>query len=155
MGIKRTATQAEKMTASLAERLREALVDSGLRQSDIAGKIGCDASYITRWKNNKYRPSKIYLAKIAEVTNVDLDWLLTGNGSKEVAAVESTSFLNTTSETSNTATIENDKEKEMESLKDKLILSMERERVLQARVTDLQEEIYQLGKPQALENKAN
>jgi transcriptional regulator with XRE-family HTH domain len=86
MSTQKTSQQAEKMTEELAARLNEAILDSGLRQSDIAGKIGCDASYITRWKNNKYRPSKIYLGKIAEVTSVNLDWLLTGEGEKKAVA---------------------------------------------------------------------
>ncbi len=90
MSTQKTSQQAEKMTEELAARLSEVILESGLRQSDIAGQIGCDASYITRWKNNKYRPSKIYLSRIAEVTNVNLDWLLTGEGDKKVVAAVST-----------------------------------------------------------------
>ena len=70
------------MNKALAERMQEAILESGMSQANISRAMSVDPSCITRWKNQKYRPRTKQLQQFADIVGVEVDWLLTGRGKK-------------------------------------------------------------------------
>ena len=74
---------------SFGERLRKLRKDKKLSQKDLAEKLGykrsASVSYI---ENNRTPPDNEVLAKIAEVLNADLHWLITGKVSLATKELE-------------------------------------------------------------------
>lgn len=66
----------QRLTAVFMPRLREARRMSGLRQKDLANKIGTTESCVSRWMNGKVLPEAVYIPALANVLNVSTDWLL-------------------------------------------------------------------------------
>lgn len=67
--------------SSFGERLREAF--GGVSNKDIAERIGVGKSAVTNYIEGRI-PSADMLAKISELTNYSIHWLITGEGSKFV-----------------------------------------------------------------------
>ena len=60
------------------ERLRELREEAGLSQSELAGKVGIDYSYLSKIEGGvKPPPSEQVLTRLAEVLNADRDELMT------------------------------------------------------------------------------
>ena len=87
-----------KMNKALAERMQEAILESGMSQANISRAMSVDPSCITRWKNQKYRPRTKQLKQFADIVGVEVEWLLTGRGEK----TNSSKTLNSQAVTSNT-----------------------------------------------------
>ena len=61
------------------ERYCELRDKNGLRDADIAGKLGFAKSTLSDWKRGKSRPNAENLYKIARLLNTTLEYLFTGN----------------------------------------------------------------------------
>ena len=59
-----------------AQRLREALNESGLRQEDLANASGVSKASISQYINGSHTPSNISSGKIASVLGVNPLWLM-------------------------------------------------------------------------------
>ena len=81
-----------------ADRIRVARRRANLSQESLAKAVGVQRSAATQWESsNGKRPTVNHLARIAEVTSVQFEWLATGRGqptrgmpdpSDDVAAVD-------------------------------------------------------------------
>ena len=58
-----------------AQRLKEALKNRGMRPSTLAYRLELDRSTISNYMNGKYRPKREMHERIAEILNVNPDWL--------------------------------------------------------------------------------
>ncbi len=58
-----------------AHRLKEALQKKGMRPSTLAYRLELDRSTISNYINGKYRPKRELHERIAEILNVNPDWL--------------------------------------------------------------------------------
>ncbi|WP_335970112.1 XRE family transcriptional regulator [Acinetobacter bereziniae] len=63
---------------TIVDRIQFALDKAGMKWSPAAIKIGLSAQAATNWKKGKI--SKENVEKLAELLNVDVGWLLSGNG---------------------------------------------------------------------------
>lgn len=66
---------AENRPATTAERLREALTDSGLRQADLARETGLDKGALSSYLSGKYEPKQKAIGLLARALNVSEMWL--------------------------------------------------------------------------------
>lgn len=64
----------------ISQRLQQVLDRKGWSQSQLATEIHTHAATVNRWLRGKIPPSRKALARVAEATGCDLDWLETGNG---------------------------------------------------------------------------
>lgn len=60
----------------LGERVKELRKEMGWSQAELADKVGTDARQVSRYENGRITPSLDVLARIAEVLNVSLDYLV-------------------------------------------------------------------------------
>jgi phage repressor protein C with HTH and peptisase S24 domain len=69
---------------AFAGRLRELIEKSGMTRAELARKIGETPQLIQAWVKNdlKSLPAANRVAKLARALNVDMMWLVTGEGSK-------------------------------------------------------------------------
>lgn len=58
------------------KRLLEARKNKGLSQEDLAGRLGTKGPAIGRYERDEMRPSIDVAAKIANILDVSLDWLV-------------------------------------------------------------------------------
>jgi transcriptional regulator with XRE-family HTH domain len=65
---------------AFAGRLRDALVERGMSQAELARAAGVSKDAITTYMNHRSLPSGRTLVKIAEVLGLDPDRLLPGRG---------------------------------------------------------------------------
>ena len=65
----------KKRGVMFAQRLREALQNKGMRPSTLAYRLELDRSTISNYMNGKYRPKREMHERIAEILNVNPDWL--------------------------------------------------------------------------------
>ena len=56
-------------------KLRQLRKQNGYRQSDISDIIGCERQALSQYENDKNKPSKEKLNKLAELYNVDINYL--------------------------------------------------------------------------------
>lgn len=56
---------------TIGEKLREARTANGLKQSDVAAKIGCAPTSLTNWENGKVNPSLEILSKLCCVYGIE------------------------------------------------------------------------------------
>ena len=66
------------MDTSLLERVRQIIADSGLKQNEIAERIGIDETKLSKSLSGKRKFSSLELALIAQIGDRTVDWLLTG-----------------------------------------------------------------------------
>lgn len=57
-------------------KLKELRLMEGLTQKELAKKIDCDQSMITRWEKEECEPTATAIKKIAIIFNVTSDYLL-------------------------------------------------------------------------------
>jgi transcriptional regulator with XRE-family HTH domain len=65
-----------KPTASVAQRLREALDNSGKKQADLVRETGLDRGSISSYLSGKYEPKQKAIYKMAQALGVSEAWLL-------------------------------------------------------------------------------
>ena len=78
--------------STLSDRVREALVNSGMSQSELARAIGISPASVNGWLSGSTKSLKAETAsKAADVLHVDPFWLITGSGSshEEGARIDS------------------------------------------------------------------
>lgn len=63
--------------------LRELRERTGLRQSDVAEKIGTDQSVVSKWETGDHFPHRIFRKPLSKLYGVTVDELLSCDGSKE------------------------------------------------------------------------
>lgn len=64
----------------LKDRIKKIRTDAGLTQKEFADKIGVGRKYISGWETDQVEPGAARLFVVAEKFNVNIDWLLTGEG---------------------------------------------------------------------------
>ena len=64
-----------KRKATTAERLKEALAESGKRQADLARETGVDKGALSSYLSGKYEPKQKTIGKLAVALNVSELWL--------------------------------------------------------------------------------
>lgn len=64
--------------ASMGDRIRQAR--GNRTQQAVAFEAGCDLSSLSRYERGAAEPGAGVIARIAEVTGVDVGWILTGEG---------------------------------------------------------------------------
>ncbi len=65
------------------DRLREARLDAGLTQQQVADKIGIQVSTICHYEKFQ-EPGWIRGAELAAAVRVRLDWIVTGKGARKL-----------------------------------------------------------------------
>ena len=65
----------EKRQASTAERLREAMAETGKKQIDLVNETGLQRSAISRYLSGEYEPKQNAINKLAVALNVSEMWL--------------------------------------------------------------------------------
>lgn len=76
---------------TIVDRIQIALDKAGMKWSPAAIKIGLSAQAATNWKKGKI--SKENVEKLADLLNVDVGWLLTGNGSENLQQDDGTPVI--------------------------------------------------------------
>lgn len=61
-------------------RIRQARVEAGISQAELGEQVGYTTNYINMIENGKRNPSPLLVSKIAEILDVDEQWLRTGEG---------------------------------------------------------------------------
>ena len=69
----------EEMAAGFSERLKDSLFAMGQSQSDLARSIGASATAISTYLKGRLPEAHLLLA-IAQSLNIEVQWLLTGEG---------------------------------------------------------------------------
>ena len=64
----------------IAQRFREFRAKLGRRMKDLAKEIGISDVTISRYENGHQVPDSLVLRRISELTDLNIDWLLTGKG---------------------------------------------------------------------------
>jgi len=59
-------------------RLKQARAKKHLTQNEVAGKLGIDYTTISKYENNKSQPDNEILRELADMYEVTLDWLISG-----------------------------------------------------------------------------
>lgn len=62
----------------IAERIKDIRVGLNLNQKGFADKIGSTVSALSNWENGRNKPNDLMLKSIADVGNVSIGYLLTG-----------------------------------------------------------------------------
>lgn len=74
------------------ERLKDLRIQKDMTQEDVAGKLFVTKQAVSRWENGNCLPDVATLGKLAEIFDVNIDYLLTGNDNvkieKEIEIVE-------------------------------------------------------------------
>lgn len=60
---------------TMGMKLRQLRKQNGYRQSDISDIIGCERQALSQYENDKNKPSKEKLNKLAELYKVDINYL--------------------------------------------------------------------------------
>lgn len=66
----------ERQTATIAQRLKEALQIAGKKQADLVRETGLDRGSISSYLSGKYEPKQKAIYKLAKALNVNEAWLL-------------------------------------------------------------------------------
>ena len=73
---------------TLGEKLKEARQNKGLKQSDVAEKLGCAPTSLTNWENGKVNPSFDVLSKLCLIYEIAPLSLLNGEyGYEDIVAI--------------------------------------------------------------------
>ena len=70
---------------TFGSRLREARVAKKLSQKALAAELNTTASSVSRWEKNQAEPSFKDLARLAELLEVGIDWLVLGKEARGVS----------------------------------------------------------------------
>lgn len=63
---------------TFGKRLKQARSNKKLTQNEVAGKLGIDYTTISKYENNKSQPDNEILRELADLYEVSLDWLISG-----------------------------------------------------------------------------
>lgn len=66
------------MQLEIAKRLKEARIRAGLSGKEAAAALGISASTLSGWENGIHEPTFAMAIKMAELYNVNLDWIIMG-----------------------------------------------------------------------------
>lgn len=66
----------DKPTATISQRLREALTASGKKQADLVRETGLDRGSISSYLSGKYEPKQKAIYKMAQALGVSEAWLM-------------------------------------------------------------------------------
>ena len=66
--------------SGVASRIAQAILESGISQAEIAKKMSCFPTAISRWKTGSTEPTPANLNAIAKVLKIDVNWLMSGQG---------------------------------------------------------------------------
>ena len=69
--------------STLAERIQEAMMESGLKQIDFANQVEATQPYVSRILNGQKIPSDRMAKSMARVLSVNYEWLVNGTGPKK------------------------------------------------------------------------
>lgn len=64
------------MNTIFCKRLKELRIEKGLKQEEIATKLGVTQRKVSYWETGKIEPDLLHLGKIAEFFDVSVDYLL-------------------------------------------------------------------------------
>lgn len=78
---------------SIAQRVSYIVENSGLSLNAFAKKCGFAESLIRKYSSGLSTPGLVYAARIAQVGNVNLNWLATGDGEPNKTAPKTTAPL--------------------------------------------------------------
>lgn len=70
----------------LGNRIQELRKQSGLSQTDLAGKINLSKSQMIRYENKGVQPPADILNKLADILNTSVDFLINGNTDEKAKA---------------------------------------------------------------------
>jgi transcriptional regulator with XRE-family HTH domain len=62
------------------DRIMNLLASKGLKQSDLANRLGINQQTITDWKSGRSNSYYSFIVEIARFLGAKIDWLLTGEG---------------------------------------------------------------------------
>ena len=68
---------------TIIERILETAEQKGIKQVDIAKLINKGTAQITSWKKRECNPPAEFIPPIAELLNVSIQWLMTGEEETE------------------------------------------------------------------------
>lgn len=71
------------MTKSIGNRISQLRREKGITQEDMAEKLGVTPQAVSKWENDISYPDILLLPKIAEMLNVTVDELLSGEAKQE------------------------------------------------------------------------
>lgn len=63
---------------NFSSRLRELMETSGMKQNEIAEKLGFTSTALVHWKSGRSIPGGVELYKLAKFFGCSMEWLLTG-----------------------------------------------------------------------------
>jgi transcriptional regulator with XRE-family HTH domain len=72
---------------NLKKKLKQALLDANLTQTQLAKNLGITRQQVNAWINDSRRPTDLSLKKIAEATKKDLNFFLNENYNEGIAGV--------------------------------------------------------------------
>ena len=67
-------------SATFGDRLAGAREASGMKQADLAKRLGIKVKTLRNWENDLAEPRANRIQMLSGLLNVSLTWLLTGNG---------------------------------------------------------------------------
>ena len=68
----------------VAERIAQALLESGLSQAEVASKLNVFPTAISRWKTGATEPTPSNINALAKALKVDVNWLMKGEVPKKI-----------------------------------------------------------------------
>ncbi len=74
--------------AGIGKRIKEVRKEHHLTKQEFASKIGYTTNQVDYVEVGKVNPSHQFLRKVSSTFSVNLDWLLTGKGEKEMKEIE-------------------------------------------------------------------
>lgn len=72
------------MRTTLGQRIREARIGRGLDQSKMAARLDIATRTLQRWEKGEQEPDASVIMRIAKLTSVLPQWLLTGDGERHL-----------------------------------------------------------------------
>jgi len=65
----------------MQNRLKQIRVAINLQQGEFADKLGIHQQQLSKYERGENKPSYDFFIKLGEIFNVNINWLLTGQGS--------------------------------------------------------------------------
>lgn len=76
------------MNMELRDRIKLAITSAGLRVGQVAEGLGITQSSVSQWLSGNSGPTWENLAKLAEISGTNAEWLATGRGEMAYRAIE-------------------------------------------------------------------
>lgn len=81
----RDRTESEDYTMTVGERIQDLRKKKGYSQEKLAAHLNMSRQAVAKWEQNVCEPSLDCLTSMAELFEVDLDYLITGKVAEEKA----------------------------------------------------------------------